>query len=140
MSDETHEPEEQVHDGEPEDVRSDAPEDFVDGKLEVTVMPDSVSMHYDIRPKAEKGHISSLSASFVLTVNGVVEESFAGNSQQATEKTAAGQGFLGNLGVDTGVFADRGKGQLFGLVAGVCHDAEGNPHNYIFMQQFHLDD
>ena len=137
MSDETHEPENPV-DGEPEDIQSDNSE-VVEGELQITVMPDSVSMHYQVKPSSEDGHIANLTASFVLKVDGMVQESFAGGTQQALKETAAGQGFAGDLGVDSKVFEDRAKGGLFGMVAGVCKDKEGNPHNYIFEKQFHLD-
>lgn len=143
MSDETH-PEnttatEANASGEPEDLRSDD-DGLVEGQIQITVMPDSVSMHYRVKPTAEKAHISNLTASFVAKKDGMVVESFAGNSVQALEKTTEGQGFTGDMGTDIGVFSDRPKGGLFGLVAGVCHDGEGNPHNFIFTRQFHLDD
>ena len=138
MSDETHEPEETVVDGEPEDIQSDNTE-FVGGELQITVMPDSVSMHFQVKPTSDEGHITNLTASFVLKAEGMVQESFAGGSQQALKETAEGQGFVGDLGVDAKVFEDRAKGGLFGMVAGVCKDKEGNPHNFIFEKQFHLD-
>lgn len=116
---------------------SDANE-WVRGTLNVTVMPDSVSLHYDVRPEKDDAHVESLTASFVhFDEHDVIDHNFAGNTQRSVLATKAGQGFVGDLGVDASAF--KHYHQLAAVVAGVVVDGEGTIRNYFFRKDFEIE-
>ena len=134
MSDVKEEPNETGGQDEPE-IQTDA-NGLVECQIQVTVMPDSVSGHYQIKPIQEGAHVVNMTAKFVHLDEGVVDHSFGGASIRALVDTKSGQGFLGDLGADTDLFGEYQEISM--IIAGVVEDKDHNPFNFFFVKDFNL--
>lgn len=136
MSDETQEPQEESQEATDNERTASDAVGLVDADLQTSVMPDSVSLFYVLKP-SEGASLENVTAKFVhLDENGLEDHSFAGASTRALLETQANQGFSGDLGADIATFGDYKN--ISAIVAGVVSDKDGCPHNYYFVKDLSL--
>lgn len=120
------------------------PEPDVDENVEaqwsVAVLPgESASIHFRVTPRADTSAVRSVTASFVASVHGMIEHTYAGSTMNDTMEPRPGQGLTGDTGVDLVVFEGRvpENARLEAILAGVVVTEDG-PTNFLFTRSFEL--
>ena len=133
MSDEETATEEHAEDQAPDNSESDG---NVTADWQVAVIPnENVSIHYIVAPVDGNDAVTSVSASFVLMKDGLLQHSYAGSSTQELISPKAGQGVTGDCGVDSSVFPAERDGELVAILAGTARKGETTV-NYFFEKSF----
>lgn len=115
-------------------------DDHVEAKWSVAVLPgESASIHFRVTPRAETSAVRSVTASFVASVHGMVEHTYAGSTMNDTMEPRSGQGLTGDTGVDLVVFEGRvpENARLEAILAGIVV-TENGPANFLFTRSFEL--
>ena len=123
-----------------EEHAGNAPEPETDGVVNahwsVAVIPnENVSIHYSVAPVNAEDAVTSVTTSFVLMKDHMIQDTFAGSTMQDLVAPKAGQGSVGDTGVDSTVFPAEPDGQLTAVLSGTARQGE-NTVNFFFSKDF----
>ena len=123
-----------------EEHEAKAPEPESDGVVNahwsVAVIPnENVSIHYSVAPVNAEDAVTSVTTSFVLMKDHMVQDTFAGSTTQDLISPKAGQGSVGESGVDSTVFPAEPAGQLAAVLSGTVRQGEDTV-NFFFTKDF----
>ena len=111
-------------------------DDLVRARWDVAVIPnENVSIHYQVSPVNGDDAVTSVTGSFVLKKDHMVQHTYAGSTTSELISPKAGQGATGDVGVDSAVFPAEPDGELYAVLAGTVRHGDAW-HNFFFERTF----
>lgn len=108
----------------------------VTARWSVAVIPnENVSIHYEVSPNNEENAITSVTTSFALMKDHMVQHTFGGSTIHDLINPRAGQGSIGDSGVDSTVFPAKPDGELVAILSGTVRTGETTA-NFFFQKPF----
>lgn len=108
----------------------------VNARWSVAVIPnENVSIHYVVSPIGAESAVTSVTTSFALMKDHMVNKTYGGSTAQELVAPKAGQGSIGDSGIDSTVFPAEPDGQLVAILSGTVNDGK-EPKNFFFSRPF----